>query len=104
MSKTPIRTTENARVANQIVRAAEAQKLEYEIHPDDADGTTGFMLRLGNGLLLLAELSAGGVLSGGAYDDRGTEGKQVQFIHNATVSQMLELIRPDLDKTGPGTS
>ena len=52
-------------------------------HPDNADGTTGFMLQLQNGLLMLAELSADGILSAGTYDDSD---------QNATVTQMLNLL------------
>ena len=84
-------SSETIRVANQIVRAAKEQTLEYEMYVDDTDGALGFMLRLNNGLLLLAELSVDGVLSGGTYDDSDSGGKQVEFIDNATVNQMLEL-------------
>ena len=84
-------SSETIRVANQIVRVAKEQTLEYEMYVDDTDGALGFMLRLNNGLLLLAELSVDGVLSGGTYDDSDSGGKQVEFIDNATVNQMLEL-------------
>ena len=88
-SKRP--SPETIRVANQIVRSAKEQTLEHEMYVDDTDGALGFMLRLNNGLLLLAELSVDGVLSGGTYDDSDSGGKQVEFIDNATVNQMLEL-------------
>ena len=78
-------------MANRIVRTAKEQNLEYEMYVDDTDGALGFMLRLNNGLLLLAELSVHGVLSGGTYDNSDSGGKQVEFIDNATVNQMLEL-------------
>ena len=55
----------------------------YEIYTDNADGTTGFMLRLQNGLLMLAELSADGILSAGTYDDSD---------QNTTVTQILNLL------------
>ena len=49
-------SSETIRVANQIVRTAKEQTLEYEMYVHDTDGALGFMLRLNNGLLLLAEL------------------------------------------------
>lgn len=84
-------SSETIHVANQIVRAAKEQTLEHEMHLDDTDGALKFMLRLNNDLLMLAELSVDGVLSGGTYDDSDSGGKQVEFIDNATVNQMLEL-------------
>ena len=84
------RTTQ---AANQLAQAAVELTLEHEAYLDDADGTLGFMLRLNNGLLLLAELSADGVLSGGTYHDREGGGRQVEFIGNASVNQMLELLQ-----------
>ena len=55
----------------------------HEIYTDNADGTTGFMLRLQNGILILAELSADGILSAGTYDDSD---------QNAIVTQMFNLL------------
>ena len=78
--------------ANQLVWAARQRAAESDIYVDDTDGALGFMLRLDDGLLLLAELSLDGVLSGGTYDDGSGGGKQVEFIANATVSQMLDLL------------
>ena len=83
---------EAVRIGNQIVWAAKQHAVESDIYVDDTDGALGLMLRLDNGLLLLAELSLDGVLSGGTYDDGDGEGKQVKFIANATVSQMLDLL------------
>ena len=55
----------------------------YEIYTDNADETTGFMLRLQNGIPILAELSADGILSAGTYDDSD---------QNAIVTQMFNLL------------
>ena len=79
------------RMANQLIKAATKGTIESEFYVDDSDGALGFMLRLNNGLLLMAELSVTGMLSGGTYDDSDSGGKQVKFIDNVTVNQMLEL-------------
>ena len=81
---------DTVRIANQVYNAAKSQAVEYEFYVDDSDGALGIMLRLRNGLLLLAELSVGGTLSGGTYDD--DEGARIQFLPNATVEQMVSLL------------
>lgn len=83
---------ETVSIANQLVWTAKQRAAESDIYVDDTDGALGLMLRLDDGLLLLAELSLDGVLSGGTYDDGNGEGKQVEFIANATVGQMLDLL------------
>ena len=89
--KGEIPSGDTVRMGNQIVKAAIKQTVESEFYVDDSDGALGFMLRLKNGLLLLAELSIDGTLSGGTYDDNKEAGTQIEFLPNATVEQMANL-------------
>ncbi len=80
---------DTVRMAGRIVDAARIQELVAEFYVDDSDGSFGIMLRLPNRLLLLAELSIDGTLSGGTYND--VEGTQVEFLAKTTVEQITSL-------------
>ena len=87
--KTP--TEEAIRAANTIFKEATGRTEQYDFYVDDSQGSLGFMLRLNSGLLLLAELSPEGTLSGGTYVDNEDESREVIFLPDATVSEMLDL-------------
>jgi hypothetical protein len=87
--KTP--TEETIRTANTIFKEATGRTEEYDFYVDESEGAMGFMLRLKNGLLLLAELSTDGRLSGGTYVDSEDEAREVEFLPNATVEEMTNL-------------
>ena len=80
-------------LATPMVRAARGQALEREFYVDDTDGALGVMIRLKNGLLMLAELSVDGTLSGSTYND--SPGRQVEFFDNATPDTVLALLETD---------
>ena len=82
-------TDSTVRMANRVFREATKLAVEYDFYVDDSDGAFGVMLRLQNGVLLLAELSVDGILSGGTYNEE--EGSQIEFLSNATVEQMVNL-------------
>lgn len=84
-------TEETIRTANKFFKSAIQRSAEYDFYIDEAEGSLGFMLRLNNGLLLLAELSPEGVLSGGTYVDKEDEAREVEFLPNATVEEMMDL-------------
>ena len=84
-------TEDTIRTANMVFKAATQVSAEYDFYIDEAEGSLGFMLRLNNGLLLLAELSPDGVLSGGTYVDKEDEAREVKFLPNATVEEMIDL-------------
>ena len=87
--KTP--TEETIRTANRIFRAATQLSAEYDFYIDETEGSLGFMARLQSGLLLLAELSLDGTLSGGTYIDNEEETREVKFLPKATVEEMVSL-------------
>lgn len=80
------------RSANRLVAAIQERAVEFEVYFDDSDGALGFMARLQSGLLLLAEQSVDGVLSGGVYDDLEAGGEQKEFFTDATVDQFFSLL------------
>ena len=84
-------TEETIRTANEIFRAATQLSAEYDFYIDEMEGSLGFMARLESGLLLLAELSLDGTLSGGTYVDNEEEAREVNFLSNATVEEMVSL-------------
>ena len=80
--------------ANQIIKASTEETVEFDFYVDDSDGALGFMLRLKNALIMLAELSTQGKLSGGTYTDDKDKARQVNFLNNVTVNQLTALFQP----------